>query len=197
MTIVRKQVRVPLYVRALTRPGTLFNMRQMSERTIRSIADLVDALHRVTGEKGYLQVLDRVDIPAEEFEPYCSWNDKRYTRNCIARTDEFELLLICYEPGQRTSIHDFATEEAWIHPVAGSITEERFEPTSAGQLRKVSAAKLDRDSFSYLHNGRSIHRYINAGEERAITLNLYAKPLRTWKVYDESTGDPKVRKAGS
>jgi cysteine dioxygenase len=169
----------------------------MSDRTIHTIPDLVTALEQATGESGYLLVLDKVVIPAEEFEPYCTWNDKRYTRNCLARTDAFELLLICYEPGQQTSIHDFATEEAWIHPVKGAVTEERYEPIAGGQLRKVSAAKLDEDSFSYLHNGRSIHRYINSGEERAITLNLYARPLRTWKVYDERTGDPTVRPAGA
>jgi cysteine dioxygenase len=105
-----------------------------------------------------LEILDRIAIPVEDFEPYSRWNDKHYTRNCIARTDEFELLVICYEPGQSTSIHDYNTQEAWVHPIMGSVVEERFEPPTEGGLRKISSAKLVTDSFSYLHNGRSIHR---------------------------------------
>ncbi len=169
----------------------------MASRTISTVDELVAALHVEGGHGGYLHILEHVVIPVADFEPYCTWNSKRYTRNCIARTDEFELLLICYEPGQCTSIHDFATEEAWVRPIRGSVTEERYEPTPGGQLRKVHAARMDSESFTYLHNGRSIHRYSNSGPERAVTLNLYARPLRTWKVYDEGTGDIHLRNAGS
>jgi cysteine dioxygenase len=158
-------------------------------RPIRTVKELVSTLNVGPGTKGYLEIMNRVKIPSSEFEPYCRWNQKHYTRNCIARTDDFELLLICYEPGQRTSIHDYATQEAWIHPVVGTVIEERFELGPHGPLRKVSSAKLDTNSFSYLHNERRIHRYLNTIKERSITLDLYAKPLNKWKVYDESSGE--------
>ena len=164
---------------------------QQGARPIRTVEELVSALRAGPGIKGYLDIMDRVAIPTSEFDPYSRWNQKHYTRNCIARTDDFELLLICYEPGQRTSIHDYATQEAWIHPVVGTVIEERFELGPGGPLRKVSSAKLDTSSFSYLHNGRSIHRYLNTNKQRSITLNLYAKPLNKWKVYDESSGEPR------
>ncbi len=161
----------------------------ISAQEIRTIDELVRNLEKVASNGGYLAVLDRVAIPPEEFLEHCTWNKKHYTRNCIVRTADFELLLICYEPGQTTSIHDYATEEAWVHPVLGSLVEERFQPPSGGSLRKVSSAKLDVGSFSYLHNGRSIHRYINNTEHRAVSLNLYARPLSQWKVYDERSGE--------
>ncbi|MBX2980182.1 MAG: cysteine dioxygenase family protein [Flavobacteriales bacterium] len=169
----------------------------MSDSAIHTVDELVRILMEGPGRKGYLHILERVAIPAEDLAPLCRWNPKHYTRNCIARTDDFELLLICYEPDQRTSIHDFATEEAWVHPVIGSVVEERFEPASGKTLRKAGSAKLDKDSYSYLHNGRSIHRYTNSSGERAVTLNLYARPLRTWKVYDERSGETRSRPAGS
>jgi cysteine dioxygenase len=168
-----------------------FQSMSKSVRTpITTIEQLVRELAQGPGRKGFLEILDRVVIPAEEFDPYSRWNEKHYTRNCIARTDAFELLLICYEPGQRTSIHDYSTEEAWVHPLMGAVIEERFEFASGGPLRKVSSAKLDPGSFSYLHNGRGIHRYINSNSGRSMTLNLYAKPLNKWKVYDEGPGEP-------
>jgi cysteine dioxygenase len=150
--------------------------------------DLVRTLLKGPGEGGYLSIMDRVDIPFDDLQGFCSWNDKHYTRNCIVRTEGFELLLICYEPGQRTSIHDYDTEQAWVHPVVGSVVEERFELAPNGSIRKVSSALLDTGSVSTLRKGRSIHRYINHTDERSITLNLYARPLNKWTVYDEGSG---------
>jgi cysteine dioxygenase len=155
---------------------------------ITTVDQLVTSLKQGPGGRGYLEVLERIRIPEEEFIPFCRWNHKHYTRTCIARTPEFELLLMCYEPGQRTSIHDHATEEAWVRPVSGAVIEERFEAVADGPLRKVSSAKLDPGSFSYLHSGHSIHRYVNPASGRSITLNLYARPLQSWKVYDERSG---------
>jgi cysteine dioxygenase len=183
----------------------VFHLRQLSSkerssmpaRSIRTVDELIAALRAVQRPSEYIDLLKRVAVAADQLEPLCTWNAKRYTRNCLDRTSAYELLLICYEPGQRTSIHDFATEEAWVHPVAGSVVEERFAPAPDGSLKLVGATRLDHRSFSYLHNGRSIHRYTNDSGERAITLNLYAKPLRTWKVYDERTGDTSIRGAGS
>lgn len=166
--------------------------KEESSNKLLTVDELIQALMQEPVTGGYLSILERAAIPSEHFLQYCTWNDKHYTRNCIARTSEFELLVICYEPGQSTSIHDYNTQEAWVHPILGSVVEERFEPPSKGALRKVSSAKLVTDSFSYLHNGRSIHRYINNTEERAATLNLYARPLIKWKVYDERSGEPRL-----
>lgn len=164
---------------------------------IRTVEELVHLLEQGPDEGGYLNILQRIAIPIEAFLERCTWNKKHYTRNCLARNKDFELLLICYEPGQSTSIHDYATEEAWVHPVIGSLVEERFQPPAGGMLRKVSSAKLDPASFSYLDNGRSIHRYSNNFDVRAASLNLYARPLRHWKVYDERSGEPHQSKPSS
>jgi cysteine dioxygenase len=195
LTIVSFGCFRPLYVRDLTvgapcPPMRLLSMSQSVRTPITTIEQLVRELTQGPGRRGFLEILDRIDIPVDEFEPYSRWNEKHYTRNCIARTDAFELLLICYEPGQRTSIHDYSTEEAWVHPLVGTVLEERFECAPGGPLRKVSSARLDPGSFSYLHNGRGIHRYINNDMGRSMTLNLYARPLNKWKMYDEGSGEP-------
>jgi len=168
----------------------------MTDHRIRTIEELVRALRGAPRGRGYADILSRVDIPTEEFAPWSRWNDKRYTRTCIARTDDFELMLICYEPGQGTSIHDYAAQEAWVRPVVGSVLEERFETTPEGTVRMVREGPLEPGSCSYLHNGLGIHRYSNTGEGRSITLNLYARPLRTWKVYDERSGGSRIERAG-
>lgn len=162
----------------------------MPTTRIHTVDELIKALVEGPGAGGYLPILQRAEVPAEHLLKYSTWNSKHYTRNCIVSTKDFELLVICYEPGQSTSIHDNNTEEVWIHPILGSVVEERFETSPEGVLRKVGSANLVTDSFSYLHNGRSIHRYINNTDDRAATLNLYARPVSKWKVYDERSGAP-------
>jgi len=51
----------------------------------------------------------------------------------LARTENFEVLLICWEKGQSSPIHDFNSQEAWIHPIVGKLREERFKINVDGE----------------------------------------------------------------
>ncbi|MBK7241796.1 MAG: hypothetical protein IPI00_16910 [Flavobacteriales bacterium] len=121
------------------------------------------------------------------FEPYYRWNSKHYTRSCIHRNAMFEFLVICYEPGQSTSIHDYDSQTAWIHAVKGEVVEERIiyhrtrTPKELGIDLRQGKPDVLREGSPFI--GSSIK-----DPERAITLNLYAKPLSKWRVYDPGTG---------
>ena len=156
--------------------------------SIQSIDLLIAALEAAPTGQQQLDVLRSMDVPMEEFERRVNWNTKHYTRTCIARNRYFELLLIGFEPGQQTSIHDYNGHEAWVHPLTGELTEERFEPLDGGKLRPVSSVLLGPRSFSYLGNSHSIHRFVNTGNTRCLSLNLYCGPIRKWKVYDARSG---------
>lgn len=168
----------------------------MNSGPITTIHDLVRELLRHRDPAAYAGILARYDVPSHDLEPYYRWNTRHYTRTCINRNDEFELLVICYEPGQRTSIHDYDSQTAWIHPVMGEIVEERYELLSDGTLKQAGELHLRPGKDDSLRNGTSIHRFTNRGPDRAVTLNLYAKPMRKWRVFDELTGTPTVAPAG-
>lgn len=149
---------------------------------------LVDALKSVTSPYGYFEVLQRMDISMEEFESYFTWSEERYTRSCLARTDDFELMLICWEEGQQTQIQDFGDAMAWIHPVCGSLKEERYLLSDNGTgLIKVSSLGIDTGEFSFVHK-TGIHHYRNNYESRTVSLHLYVKPVTSRKIYDCSEG---------
>lgn len=163
---------------------------------ILSIRQLVQELlrHRDTG--AYTDILSRYAVPTRDLEAYFRWNSRHYTRTCISRNEDFELLLICYEPGQRTSIHDYDSQMAWIHPVMGEVYEElfTFHPVHGLELESGTLLKLGNDD-ALLH-GSAVHRFENRGPERAVTLNLYARPVSKWRVYHEGTGHSTVSPAG-
>ncbi len=142
-----------------------------------------------------LEIMRRVDIPRAELEKYYSWDDDNYARNVLARNEEFELLLVCWEEGQSSPIHDFNSQEAWIHPVQGLIKEERFKinPGDDVRLERVSSVLLGTDEYSYM-NHVDIHRYSNANKGRSVSLHVYSKPVIEWRVYEEETSNSVVRK---
>ena len=156
--------------------------------TIGSLEELVQVLHRATRPSGYTDALLRFRPSPTDLDSFLSWNSRHYTRQPIHRTQEHELLLICYEPGQRTSIHDYDSQLAWIKPLLGSVREEQFKATANGKLRLHSERTIGVGTLSYLQARNCIHRHSNAGPGRAITPNLYSRPLLRWRVYDEHTG---------
>lgn len=168
----------------------------MNAGPVTTIRELVRELLRHRDPAAYAGILARYAVPSRDLEPYFRWNTRHYTRTCIHRNEDFELLVICYEPGQRTSIHDFDSQMAWIHPVIGEVIEERFK------LGTDKGLKLDREihfrlgTNNPLRSDSSIHRFTNRGPDRAVTLNLYAKPLSKWRVYDEGTGGSTVSPVG-
>ena len=157
---------------------------------IKTIQELVIALNECNGGQTYvLDVMSRVKIPREEFENFYTWDDARYTRNVLARTEDFEVLLICWEKGQSSPIHDFNAQEAWIHPVQGMLREERFKiNVDNDRLEKVSNTLLGDEEFSYMKQ-IGIHRYSNAYESRSVSLNIYRKPVTEWHVYEEQSSN--------
>lgn len=43
------------------------------------------------------------------WRPFALFGADHYVRNCVLRTEAFELLVLCWAPGQESRIHDHAT----------------------------------------------------------------------------------------
>ncbi len=163
---------------------------------ITSVRTLLQELLRHRDPSAYAEILERYSVPTRDLEPYFRWNSRHYTRTCIHRNEDFELLVICYEPGQRTSIHDYDSQRAWVHTVTGEVVEERFDLLPDGGVKLKLEKHLHMGGVDTLQNGTAIHRFTNRGPERAVTLNLYAKPMSKWHVYDERTGSMSLTPVG-
>ena len=61
---------------------------------VKSLNGLIKALTESNSDK-YVKIAKNMHIPIEDFEEYNHWQDKSYSRNCIIKTEEFELILIC------------------------------------------------------------------------------------------------------
>ncbi len=152
----------------------------------RTLNELIRRLEMCSGDHCYLDVMRESEVPVSEFERHYHWNDEHYTRNQLFENDKFELVLICWEKGQRSFIHDYDAHDAWVHPISGRLREECFvKDAKTGVLEKVSTVQLSPKDFSYMGGKINIHRYLNENEGRSVSLHLYAEPVKEWTTYTD------------
>jgi cysteine dioxygenase len=53
-------------------------------------------------------ILNRLVVTAEEIQPHALFSEKRYARNLVYKDRHFEIMIMCWNAGQRSSIHDHA-----------------------------------------------------------------------------------------
>lgn len=168
----------------------------MPAPTSSSIANLLKKLLRNRDQDAYAGILASYLNPGRDLEPYLRWDSKRYTRTCINRNEHFELLVICYTPGQSTSIHDYDSAKAWVLPLFGDLALERFCLEEGSGIKHTETQVLLPGVVVPMDSENSIHRFYNPGPERSASLNLYVKPMSRWRVYDEASGISSYSPAG-
>jgi cysteine dioxygenase len=151
-----------------------------------SLNELVAALseeERTT----YNDIIHSIKIPRSAFEYCSSWSSKCYTRNCIVENEKFELILLCWEEGQKTPIHDHGGEECWVKVIQGEFKETIYKMDEAGELKTVKSTISKTGDISYMIDFMGYHRLENQSGTRGMSLHLYAKPIRTCRIFDENS----------
>lgn len=132
------------------------------------------------------RILRNINIPTSEFLEFASWTDECYTRNCIARCDKFEFILLCWDGNCKTKIHDHNGQDCWVYQVKGNLVETRFNG-SEENLEVSHKAKLNPGDLSYMNDRMGYHRIENPDDSRAMTLHVYANPITQCQVFNEDT----------
>ncbi|MCA1608451.1 MAG: hypothetical protein LC730_03200, partial [Acidobacteria bacterium] len=53
-------------------------------------------------------------LAVDSIEKYFYWSDRNYTRNLIYKDERFELMAVCWEPGQVSRIHNHFDQRCWM-----------------------------------------------------------------------------------
>jgi len=153
---------------------------------ITTVQQLVEELDDIEDHEKYGNIAKRIDIEQADFALFESWKADTYSRNCIRRTVDYELLLLCWEAGQETPIHCHNEQECWVYVVEGELVEQRFDH----ELKKIDVTGIESTSLiqkekSYMNDYLGYHSLANNSNQRAISLHLYAKPIERCRVYDK------------
>jgi len=86
-----------------------------------------------------------VKMPVDEasLAHYLTWDRQHYTRNLIDKTDLYELVAICWEVGQSSSVHNHRGQNCWMAAPIGNLLVENFhvdfQDIEAGKCRLLAS----------------------------------------------------------
>ena len=158
--------------------------KEKSTTILQGLNDLISALSE--GERTtYNHIIHSLQLEPNAFEKYAYWSNDCYTRNCIADTEKFELILICWCAGHQTSIHDHGGEECWVKVIEGEFKETVYKQDEMGALKLTKTKFSKKNDITYMKDFMGFHRLENSANKRSMSLHLYAKPIRSCNVFNE------------
>lgn len=155
------------------------------------VDDLVGELASDPQGRGVARRVAEYARAHDDWRSFARFDPQTYTRNLVARNEHFEMLVLCWSPGQESPIHDHAGQHCFMGVLEGSIEELQFAfPHSAAgaPLRAGAARRFARGGVAYIHDRIALHRVRPAGGGSAVSLHVYARPIDVCKVFDEVTG---------
>lgn len=140
--------------------------------------------------------LEASPVDEASLEPYLTWNRQHYTRNLIDKTELYELIAICWEVGQASSVHNHKDQNCWMAAPIGKLVVENFrlgfQDIAAGQCRLEASnrVELTAENPCAVDPREPVHRVVNPREanQRAVSLHVYSRPFDTCVVYSPEQG---------
>jgi cysteine dioxygenase len=132
-----------------------------------------------------LEQADELSVTLEEVEPYLFWDAAKYTRNCIAKDPYFELILLCWEPGQKTEIHCHNNQECWVKVIKGCFAESLYSfNEDTGEMNFINTDTFSAQEVTAMEDLSLYHSLANISTGQSVSLHLYMKPIAVCDIYD-------------
>jgi cysteine dioxygenase len=128
--------------------------------------------------------LQQLPLAIDDLRPYIGFKAGTYARHRVFRNEQFELLVLCWRPGQRTPIHDHNGSYGVIRVCSGVLWETMFAMDERRGL-VYQAAREWTDGCITGADIPDIHQIGNpdvSGQD-LVTLHLYAPPLGSLNIY--------------
>jgi cysteine dioxygenase len=141
-------------------------------------------------------LLAEIPVAEPSLARYLTWDPQHYTRNLIDKTDLYELVAVCWEVGQSSSVHNHRDQNCWMAAPIGKLKVENFhvefQDLEAGncRLRASNTVELTITNPCAVDPQEPVHRVINPREanQRAVTLHVYSRPFDTCVAYSPEQG---------
>src|ERR1700676_3768342 len=100
-----------------------------------SIEDFVSGLRKFREPAFYrtesiLKFPARISVAPDTLAPYLTWDRQHYTRNLIDKTSLYELIAVCWEVGQGSSVHNHLDQNCWMAVPIGRLLVENYRVIS-------------------------------------------------------------------
>jgi cysteine dioxygenase len=140
--------------------------------------------------------LQDTPVSPDSLAPYLNWDRQHYTRNLIDRTPIYELMAICWEVGQASSVHNHREQNCWMAVPIGRLHVENFHlvqqdlQRGSCRLEPTTTIEMNISHPCAVDPADPVHRVVNPREfnQRAVSLHVYSRPFDTCVVYSPEQG---------
>jgi len=143
-----------------------------------------------------IQFLEHTPVTPDTLAPYLTWDRQHYTRNLIDKTPLYELIAICWEIGQVSSVHNHREQNCWMAVPIGRLMVENYrviaQDVDKGCCELETADKVEMNPAHpcAVDPLEPVHRVYNPREfnQRAVSLHVYSRPFDSCVVYSPEQG---------
>ena len=166
-----------------------------------SVQDFVSELRKFPesafeGTEQILDFLTSTPVAPDTITPYLTWDRQHYTRNLIDKTPLYELMAICWEVGQISSVHNHRDQNCWMAVPIGQLLVENYRVVSQDldkgicRLATADTVEMNPAHPCAVDPQEPVHRVYNPREfqQRAVSLHVYSRPFDSCVVYSPEQG---------
>ena len=167
---------------------------------------LVGCLHdefRLPGARNgrIAELLGEYARTCSDWRAFALSSDQHYTRNLVARETRFELMILCWGPGQESPIHNHEGQDCWMAVLDGEAEEVRYPMpagSGAGPLRSKGMLRFTPGQVAFIRDEMGLHlvRPVSISVSGCVTLHLYSSPYDECNCYCPETGRVTRKKLG-
>lgn len=126
---------------------THFMEVNLAQALFTTVEDFVHGLtsfeREVISKPVIAQYCDSMRLSAEALKPYCFFRDDIYTRNLVYRDDLFEVMVICWKPGQKTTVHTHNGQLGWMDMPQGEVQIHNYHYVSCNAPDNQNVVGMD------------------------------------------------------
>jgi len=138
-----------------------------------------------------IDFLRSAPVAPDTLSPYLHWDSQHYTRNLVDKTPLYELIAICWEIGQVSSVHNHEDQNCWMAVPIGKLRVQNYRTISQDlsnrkcQLEPSDTVDMDLEHPCRVDPQEPVHRVLNPREfnHRAVSLHVYSRPIDSCVVY--------------
>ena len=120
--------------------------------------------------------LEKHPVEPETLAPYLVWDRQHYTRNLIDKTPLYEVIAICWEVGQASSIHNHRDQNCWMAAPIGRLMVQNYrvlaQDVDAGtcKIEPTDEVEISPSNPVAVDPQEPVHRVYNPAEwkQRAV-----------------------------
>ena len=143
-----------------------------------------------------LEFMQATPLTPDSLGPYLTWDRQHYTRNLIDKTPLYELIAICWEIGQASSVHNHRDQNCWMAVPIGRLLVGNYHLFSQNidrgtcRLETTNTVEMNPEHPCAVDPQDPVHRVYNPREfnQRAVSLHVYSRPFDTCMVYSPEQG---------